>query len=164
ASAVAAVHGLPNVLVLRTLSKSYSLAGMRLGFAVGPAPLIGGLAKVKDSYNVDAVTIEVAAAALADQAYARANVEKVRSERARLAAALAALGFEVIPSQANFLLARVPAGEARRWYERVKDRGILIRYWDQPRLADKLRITVGTPDENDRLISALEATRKEVTA
>ncbi len=164
ASAIAAVRGLPNVLVLRTLSKSYSLAGMRLGYAVGPADLIAGLAKVKDSYNVDAVAIEAATAALDDHAYARANVEKVRSERARLAAALAAMGFEVVPSQTNFLLARVPRGQARRWYERVKAAGILIRYWDQPRLSDRLRITVGSPEDNSRLLRVLEATLKEMTA
>ena len=145
----------PNVLVLRTLSKSYSLAGLRLGYAVGPAELIKGLEKVKDSYNVDAVSIELAAAALQDQAWMRANVEKVCSERARLVPRLAAIGFAVTPSEANFILARVPDGDGRRWYESLKARGILVRWWNLPRLADKLRITVGTPDQNDSLLSAL---------
>jgi histidinol-phosphate aminotransferase len=164
ASALEAVRGKPNVLVLRTLSKSYSLAGIRLGFAIGPEPLIAGLAKVKDSYNIDAVRIAVGAAAIEDHAYTRATVEKVKAERARLARELAALGFACIPSEANFLLARVPGGDAKDCYERLKARGILVRYWNQPRLADKLRITVGTPEENDALLGALAARKKEISA
>ena len=164
ASALAAVRGKPNVLVLRTLSKSYSLAGIRLGFAIGPEPLIAGLAKVKDSYNIDAVRIEVGAAAIEDQAYTRATVEKVKAERTRLAKELATLGFACIPSEANFILARVPGGDAKGCYERLKARGILVRYWNQPRLADKLRITVGTPKENDALLQALAARKKETSA
>jgi histidinol-phosphate aminotransferase len=161
----------PNVLVLRTLSKSYSLAGLRFGYAVGPAPLIAGLEKVKDSYNVDAVSIELALAALADQAWMQSNVAKIRSERARLAAALAKLGFEVTPSEANFILVRAPGfaraepryagakpgGKAEDLYKALKARGILVRYWNLPRLDDKLRITVGAPAENDALLSALRA-------
>ncbi|MBE3071245.1 MAG: histidinol-phosphate transaminase [Planctomycetes bacterium] len=154
----------PNVLVLRTLSKSYSLAGLRFGYAVGPDDLIEGLAKVKDSYNVDAVSIELAAAALGDQAWMLANAEKVRRERARLSMRLADLGFAVTPSEANFVLARVPDGAGRTWYENLKADGILVRYWDLPRLTDKLRITVGSPEENDALLAALERLRKKVTA
>jgi histidinol-phosphate aminotransferase len=155
----------PNVLVLRTLSKSYSLAGLRFGYAVGPVELIRGLEKVKDSYNVDAVSIELAVAALADQAWMQTNVAKIRSERARLSAALTELGFEVTPSEANFILARVPGlprqsaaepgGDGGAWYRDLKARGILVRYWGLPRLADKLRITVGSPAENDALLTAL---------
>lgn len=163
-SAVAALRGKANALCLRTLSKSYSLAGIRFGYAVGPADLIAGLAKAKDSYNVDAVSIEVAAAALDDAAYARENVRKIVEERARLEARLVDLGFEVLPSEANFLLATVPGGAARDCYERVKGAGILIRYWEAPRLDDKLRITVGRPEENDRLLEILEAMAKEVSA
>ncbi len=161
ASAIAAVRGMANVLVLRTLSKSYSLAGLRLGYAVGTRELIGGLAKVKDSYNIDAVTIEVAAAALEDYPYTRETVEKVVAERERLTRALQDLGLEVSPSRANFLLATVPGGDGRDWYERVKAAGVLVRYWNQPRLDDKLRITVGRPEENDRLLAALAACAKE---
>jgi histidinol-phosphate aminotransferase len=148
--------GRPNVLVFRTLSKSYSLAGLRFGYAVGPADLIEGLGKVKDSYNVDAVSIELAAAALEDQAWMLANREKIRAERSRLTERLAGLGFRVYPSEANFLLAAVPGGDGRAWYEGLKAKGILIRYWNLPRLADKLRITVGTPEENDALLAAVE--------
>ena len=148
--------GRPNVLALRTLSKSYSLAGLRFGYAVGPQGLIEGLCKVKDSYNVDAVSIEGAAAALEDQAHMRAGVEKIRGERARLAGRLATLGFTVYPSESNFILARTPDGNGSAWYEGLKARGILVRYWNLSRLSDKLRITVGTPEENDALLVALE--------
>jgi histidinol-phosphate aminotransferase len=153
---------LKNVLVFRTLSKSYSLAGLRFGYAVGPAALIKGLEKVKDSYNVDAVSIALAAAALKDQAWMFANREKIRSERARLSARLAGLGFAVTPSEANFILAAVPGGDGKAWYEGLKRRGILVRWWNLPRLADKLRITVGTPEENGTLLAALEEMKKEV--
>ncbi|HUU92110.1 MAG TPA: aminotransferase class I/II-fold pyridoxal phosphate-dependent enzyme, partial [Phycisphaerae bacterium] len=163
-SAVAAVKEKPNLLVLRTLSKSYSLAGLRFGFAVGPADLIAGLAKVKDSYNVDAVAIEVAAAALEGQDWMRANAETIRAERDRIARRLDDLGFDVTPSQANFLLARVPDGEAETCYRWLKARGILVRYWNLPRLADKVRITVGTPEENDALLAALEKRCEETRA
>ena len=154
----------PNVLVFRTLSKSYSLAGLRFGYAVGPADLISGLEKVKDSYNVDAVSIELAAAALEDQAWMRANVAKVRAERARMAERLRGLGFDVTASEANFLLARVPGGTGQGWYEGLKARGILVRWWNLPRLADKLRITIGTPEENDAFLAAAERMKKEAPA
>ncbi|MGB2997871.1 MAG: histidinol-phosphate transaminase, partial [Phycisphaerae bacterium] len=122
-----------NVLVFRTLSKSYSLAGLRFGYVVGPEALILGLRKVKDSYNVDAISIELAAAALEDQAWMQANVEKIRSERARLSEGLARLGFAALPSEANFVLAAVPDGDAGRWHEALKARRILVRYWNRPR-------------------------------
>ena len=153
---------LPNVLVFRTLSKSYSLAGLRFGYAVGAAGLIKGLEKVKDSYNVDAVSIALAAAALQDQAWMLANAEKIRGERARLSKRLADFGFDVTPSEANFILAAVPGGDGRAWYEGLKGRGVLVRWWNLPRLADKLRITVGTPEENDALLAALGEMKKEV--
>ncbi len=160
-SVVPALGDRPNVLVLRTLSKSYSLAGLRFGYAVGPADLIAGLAKCKDSYNCDAVSIEVAAAALADEAWMRANVERIRAERRRLAERLAAAGFTVYPSETNFLLARPPGGRAEGLYRFLKDRGILIRYWNLPRLADKVRITIGTAEETDALLAAVDDWLKE---
>jgi histidinol-phosphate aminotransferase len=160
-SAIAAVRGRPNVLVLRTLSKSYSLAGLRFGYAVGPRELIAGLVKVKDSYNCDGVSILAAAAALQDQAWMRAGVEKVVQQRVRLTRALRGLGFAVTPSSANFILAAVPGGDGRRCYEALKGRGILVRWWNLPRLADKVRITVGTPEENDCLLDALDILSKE---
>lgn len=144
-----------NVVVLRTLSKSHSLAGLRLGFAVAPPALLSGLLKVKDSYNVDAVSARVGAAAIRDTAHTVANVERVCASRERLSAALADIGCRVWPSEANFLLVRPPDGDARNVYERLKAEGILIRYFDEPMLADRMRITVGTPAQNERLLAAL---------
>ena len=144
-----------NVVVLRTLSKSHSLAGLRLGFAVARPALLAGLRKVKDSYNVDAVSARVGAAAIRDTGHTRANIERVRASRARLSAALAGVGCRVWPSEANFLLVRPPGGDARTVYEKLKAEGILIRYFDEPLLADRLRITVGTDEQNERLLDAL---------
>jgi histidinol-phosphate aminotransferase len=93
-----------------------------------------------------------------DQAYARSTWEKVIAQRTRLAAALNAMGFSMPDSHSNFLLATVPAGKsARQIYESLKTRGILVRYWDLPRIADKVRITVGTPEQNDRLLMELKS-------
>jgi len=153
-SVIPAVAGRDNVVVLRTLSKSYSLAGLRFGYAIGPEALVAGLAKCKDSYNCDAVSIAAAAAALEDEAWMRANVERIRQERVRLTQGLVALGFGVTPSEANFVLARPPGGRAEPLYEGLKSRGILVRYWNLPRLDDKVRITVGTPEETDALLAA----------
>ena len=144
-----------NVVVLRTLSKSYSLAGLRLGLAVANPALLAGLAKVKDSYNVSALACVVGAAAIADQDHKDANVRRVRASRVLLSADLSELGFAVLPSQANFVLVRPPAGNAAALYEALKARRILVRYFKQPRLDDKLRITVGTDDDNAALIAAL---------
>ena len=145
------------VVVLRTLSKSHGLAGLRLGFAVAQPQLLAGLAKVKDSYNVDAVAARVGAAAMRDVAHTRGTVARIREARSRLTAALAGLGFHVWPSQANFVLARPPDGDARRLYDGLRSRGILVRYFDEPRLADALRITVGTEAQNARLTGTLAA-------
>ncbi len=145
----------PNVIVLRTLSKGYSMAGLRLGFGVARPEILDGLMKVKDSYNVDAVACAVGAAAIADQAYKNDCAAKVRASRGTVARQLEALGFAVMPSQANFLLVRPPAGRAKEMYEGLKKRGVLIRYFQQPRLDDKLRISIGTEDENAQLIRAI---------
>jgi len=144
-----------NVLVLRTLSKGQALAGLRLGFAVAAPTLIAGLAKVKDSYNVDAVSVRVGAAAYRDVAYCHEMVARVCASRQRLATALAHLGFHIWPSEANFLLARPANGQAKTTYEALKADGILVRYFDTPGLDDKLRITVGTDAQNDRLLATL---------
>jgi len=154
---------MPNVLVMRTLSKGYSLAGLRFGFAVGHPDLIRGLMKVKDSYNVDAIAIHAAAAAIEDQDYARGTWERVRAERRRLTDALAALDMPALPSQSNFLLARPAWSSARQIYESLKARKILVRYFDYPRVSDCLRITVGTPEQNDRLLEALKALKAQAT-
>lgn len=149
-----------NVLVMRTMSKGYSLAGLRFGFAVGHKDLIDGLMKVKDSYNVDAVAIAAASAALADQAYREETRQKVIKERGRLAAALERLGLPSLPSQSNFLLTTARKPPAKELYESLKARRILVRYFNIPGIDDKLRISVGTPEQNDALIAAV----KELTA
>ncbi|RMG09385.1 MAG: histidinol-phosphate transaminase [Cyanobacteria bacterium J055] len=155
-SALELVKSHENVIVLRTLSKGYSLAGLRLGFGIAHPILLEGLIKVKDSYNVDAVACAVGAAAIADVEYKNRNAEKVKAERSRLTEALQQLGFDVFPSQANFLLARSPnSTPAESIYQQLKQQGILVRYFSQPRLDDKLRITVGTPEENSALLEAL---------
>jgi len=155
-----------NVLILRTMSKGYSLAGLRFAYGMGAPSLIAPmLYKTRDSYNTDVLSQVLATAALQDREAAAANWTLVRQERARVAAALEKMGFSCPPSQSNFLLATVPAAEgdeeelqtrARRYYQQLKDNGILVRYFDQPRLRDKLRITIGTFDENQRLLACLE--------
>ena len=154
-SALDLVRRNDRVIVLRTLSKSHGLAGLRLGFGIAHPDLLSGLAKVKDSYSVDAVAAAVGAAAVRDVAYTRETVERIRRTRARLGRALADRGFRIWPSQANFVLARPADGDARRLYHGLRERGVLVRYFAEPGLADKLRITVGTEQETTRLLSAL---------
>ena len=145
-----------NVVVTRTLSKSHSLAGLRVGLAVAQEPLIRGMAKVKDSYNLDALAIAGGAAALADTDWLRQNVEKVKATRERLFDELQLMGFLCWPSEANFILARVPKGrEASDLYRRLFERKILVRYFAAPRLDDCLRISVGSDAETDALLTAL---------
>lgn len=148
-----------NVLLLRTLSKGYSLAGLRFGYGLGAESLIAPMLwKTRDSYNVDALAQAAATAALVHRAYAQTTWERVRSERARLHGALTALGFRVHESQSNFLLAHVPAAKnARTMRDGLEQHGLLVRYFDAPRIDDALRITVGTEAQNDRLLSALRA-------
>jgi histidinol-phosphate aminotransferase len=146
-----------NVVVSRTLSKAYGLAGLRFGYALAQPRVIQEMMKVKDSYNVDAVSIAAAAAALGDQDYARRTWEAIKAERARLVRALAALGYAALPSQANFVLCTVPGGDGRQAYLDLKRRGILVRFFDKPGLSDKLRITVGTREDDDALLAALAA-------
>lgn len=153
------VRDLPNVLLLRTMSKGYSLAGLRFAYGLGAATLIEPmLTKTKDSYNVDAVSQTLATASLRHRDEAARTWQAVRAERTRLAAALADRGYACPPSQTNFLLATVPpahAGNAQAVYRALADDGIYVRWFDQDRLRDKLRITVGTPQENDALLAAL---------
>jgi histidinol-phosphate aminotransferase len=120
------------------------------------APLLG---KTRDSYNVDVIAQRLAQAALADQASAQSSWQRVRSERSRVRVKLQELGFLVPESQSNFLLAQVPANgkSAPELQRELEARGILIRYFHEPRLLDKLRITIGTPDQNGRLLAELAA-------
>jgi histidinol-phosphate aminotransferase len=146
---------LPNVVLCRTFSKGYSLAGLRFGYAIAAPQVVAEMSKVKDSYNCDAISILAATAALEDQTYARRIWEAVRAERTRLTQALARRGYQVIPSEANFVLARCPDGRAAETYRALKAKQILVRYFDKPGLTDQLRITVGTSEQNDALLAAL---------
>lgn len=149
-----------NVIILRTMSKGYSLAGLRFGFGIANENLINGLDKVKDSYNTDAIAIAAATAAIKDQTHFKQNVEKVKAERKRLTAELTALGFEVMPSQSNFVFAKSVKTRAIDVYEKLKENNIYVRYWAYPDIKDKLRISIGTPEQNDKLIGEL----KKITA
>jgi histidinol-phosphate aminotransferase len=151
-------EGLPNVLLLRSLSKGYSLAGLRVGYGVGSAELIGVLQKARDSYNVDALAQAAAEAALASRDEAARSWALVISERGRVTGQLQQRGFTVCPSQSNFVLATPGPGglDAPTIYRRLADTGIFVRYFDQDRLRDKLRITIGTPEQNDELLKALD--------
>ena len=146
---------LDNVLIARTLSKSYSLAGLRLGYAVGDATLVDALYKIKDSYNVDAIAQAIALAALSDVAGMQDNARKVVATRERLATALSELGFEVCPSQANFLWVAPPCGTAQEMFDALRAHRILVRYFPGKRTGRFLRITIGTDADIDRLLSVL---------
>lgn len=147
--------GLPNTLVARTLSKSYSLAGLRLGYAVGAAPLIAALHKIKDSYNVSRLTQALAGAALADQAWMRENVRKIAVTRAQVTKELRARGWTVLDSATNFLFARPPRQNAREVFESLRAKQIFVRYFPSPATAAYLRITIGTDAQMSALLSAL---------
>jgi len=145
-----------NVVVLRSFSKSFSLCGIRLGFAVAREEIIAGLMKVKDSYNVNRLAQAAGVAALEAIGVMRAHAEQVRATRAKLTAALESLGWFVYPSQANFVFARVrPPASAREIYEALKARKILVRWFDAPGLDDGLRISVGSEHQVDILLKEL---------
>jgi len=150
------VKDFDNVIILRSMSKGYSLAGLRFGYAIAQPALIEGLLKIKDSYNVDAIAIAVATAAIKDRKYFKENVEKVKRQRERLTEQLRALKFELPRSYANFLLAESKNCKAGDIYDKLVQRNIYVRFFDLPGLSDKLRITVGTSEQNDKLLSALK--------
>jgi len=145
------------ILVSRTLSKSYALAGLRFGFLVAQPHLIVGLRKVKDSYNCDALSLAAATAAIDDQAWLTANRAKIVATRTRLTARLRALGFAAVDSQANFVWAPHPGCPVRPLYEQLKKNHILVRYMDYPGWGDGLRISVGTDDQVDACLTLLES-------
>jgi len=146
------------LIVTRTFSKAYSLAGIRFGFAIAHPDLISGMRKVKDSYNCDSVSIAAATAALEDQSWMLENRRRILAGRERLAAALPFFGFQVHPSEANFLWTTHASGRHREIYEQLKSRRILVRYMRFPgatasgELLDGLRITIGTDAELDAML------------
>jgi len=146
----------PNVLVCRTLSKSFSLAGLRIGYAVGSPELIGALFKLKDSYNVDRLAQAVALAALGDVSWMQDNARRLVATRERVAGELNRRGFRVTPSAANFLFIEPPAGEsAADLFDRLRRRNILVRYFPGPRTKSFLRVSIGTDAQMDAFLAAL---------
>jgi histidinol-phosphate aminotransferase len=138
------------------MSKGYSLAGLRFGYGIAQPDLIEGLMKVKDSYNVDSLAVAAATAAVKDQDYFKQTVEKIRGQRKLLAGQLRDLNFEVPDSAANFVLAKCKDCKAQEIYDKLVKRNIYVRFFNVPGLDDKLRITVGTAEQNQMLIDALK--------
>ncbi|SRR5579885_533265 len=154
-----------NVVILRTLSKAFSLAGMRLGLAFAHREVIEELLKVKDSYNLSRIALAVGAAALSDPAWMRRNVERVKRTRAMVEKRLRKMGFEVPPSQANFVLARMPGHDLSGIARGLRRARVLVRYFSLPSLRDAIRISIGTPAEMAVLMRALEPlARSELAA
>ncbi|MDR2182500.1 MAG: aminotransferase class I/II-fold pyridoxal phosphate-dependent enzyme [Treponema sp.] len=167
-SAVSAIGDHPNLLTVHTLSKSASLAGLRVGFAIGSEALIEGLFRVRDSFNsytLDALALAGGAAALGDRPYYDALTAKITAVRSRTAAALAALGFTVIPSKANFLLVKPPRCDGgtdaargisagARFLAALRERGILVRHFTTPRIADYVRVSMGSDADMESFLAA----------
>ena len=145
-----------NVIVARTLSKSYALAGIRFGYCVGNKELIDALYKTKDSYNVNTLTQELARVALLDDGTMSAITSAVKNSRALMSNELTELGFGVYPSEANFVWVKPPKPGAQKIFEELKKRNVFVRWFDGERTKDYLRITVGTNDQTMALIEALE--------
>jgi histidinol-phosphate aminotransferase len=146
-----------NVLVARTFSKAYSLCFQRVGYFVGHPELIEALQKIRDSYNVNGLGQAAALATLNDLPYYRTNFRKIIDTREWLTRELISLGFRVLPSQTNFVLARPPEFPAKAWLQKLRDRKILVRWFDQPAIRDCLRVTIGTPREVEALAKAVRS-------
>ncbi len=144
-----------NVIVTRTFSKSYSLAGMRLGLAIARPEVVTALDKIRDHYHLDRLALAAATAALGDQEHLRANVEKIKATRRRFSEQLQGLGYTVIPSQGNFVFASPADGDGERVYKALFERKILVRYFSDPLLRHGLRITIGTAAEMQATVAAL---------
>lgn len=157
-SAVSLVKDYPNLLVTQTFSKSWALAGLRVGFAVGQPELIEALIRVKDSFNsypLDRLALAGAKAAVEDQDYFKSTCNKVITSREKLTQALSQLGFEVLPSSANFVFARHPQHEGAWLAQKLREKALLVRHFNQPRISSFLRITLGTEEQNTLLIQLL---------
>ncbi|MFI7856670.1 MULTISPECIES: histidinol-phosphate transaminase [Pseudomonas] len=157
-TAISLVDRYDNLLVTQTLSKSRSLAGLRVGLAVGHPDLIEALERIKNSFNsypLDRMAIVGAAAAFEDQAYFEQTCRQVIESREALVEQLLAKGFEVLPSAANFIFARHPQQDAAQLAARLREQGVIVRHFKQARIAQFLRITIGTPEMNQALLDAL---------
>lgn len=145
-----------NLIITRTFSKSFSLCGMRIGYAFASKTLVEGLYRVKDSYNLNVLSQIAATAAMDDYPTMQRNAAVVCQERTRMTDILIRRGYTVLPSRSNFILAKPPVVPAERLYKELKGRGIFIRYFDVPRLKDYVRITIGIRRENDALLAAMD--------
>lgn len=158
-SAASLIAQYDNLLVVQTMSKSRSLAGMRVGYALGSEHLIAGLNRIKNSFNsypLGHLQIAAAIAAFDDQPYFQKTTDRVISERQRVVEQLETLGFNVLPSKANFVLAHHPENAAEGLATALRDKGIIVRYFAKPRIDQYLRITIGTESQNSRLIESLK--------
>jgi histidinol-phosphate aminotransferase len=158
-TAISLVDKYPNLLVTQTLSKSRSLAGLRVGIAVGHSDLIEALERIKNSFNsypLDRMAIAGAAAAFEDKAYFEQTCQRVIESREAVVAGLEKLGFEVLPSAANFVFARHPDKDAATLAAGLREQGVIVRHFKQARIAQFLRITIGTPEQNQALLDALQ--------
>ncbi len=145
----------PNMIIARTLSKSYSLAGLRLGYALASPEIIDGMMKVKDSYNVGVLVQKIAMAAISDQEYLRGTISRIKNTRAHLSTSLLAKGFKVCPSESNFVFASPPGGDAEGLYLSLKSKGVLVRYFAGEDTGRYVRISVGTDDDIHRLLELI---------
>lgn len=148
-----------NLLVVHTLSKSRALAGLRVGFALGHPSLIEGLERVKNSFNsypLGRLAQAGALAAIEDQAHLEKSSHKVIQTREKLVAQLKSLGFETLPSTANFIFTRHPQHAGIKLYQALRDRGIIVRHFKSPRIEEYLRITIGTNEQSNELVAALQ--------
>lgn len=158
-TAISLIDRYDNLLVTQTLSKSRSLAGLRVGLAVGHPDLIEALERIKNSFNsypLDRLAIVGAAAAFEDRAYFEKTCRQVIESREALVEALVARGFEVLPSAANFIFARHPHQDAAQLAAHLRGQGVIVRHFKQARIAQYLRITIGTPEQNQALLNALD--------
>src|SRR5574344_18112 len=158
-SAVKLVEKYDNLVVCQTTSKSRSLAGLRVGFAIAQPHLIAALEAVKNSFNsypMDRFAIAAAVASFEDQAYFEAQCQKVIASREKLVTDLTSLGFKILPSHANFIFASHPQQDAGELAAALRERGIIVRYFNKPRINQYLRITIGTDDQNQRLVDTLK--------
>jgi histidinol-phosphate aminotransferase len=147
----------PNLLTVHTFSKSASLAGLRLGFAIGGGELVEALCRIRDSFNsytVDRLAQAAGKAAVLDASYYEAINRRLVGTRGRVSVSLKDLGFQTLPSSANFIFARHPRFAGKEIFRRLREKGILVRHWDRDRIRDFLRISIGTDDEMDVFISA----------
>ncbi len=155
-NAISLISEFDNIIVTRTFSKSYSLAGLRVGLGLANEFLIKNMMKVKDSYNLGVLPIEAATAAIEDQTNLQKNITMIKATRNRLTTELENLGCFVFPSQANFVLVKFTKGIAKKIYRQLKEKNIFVRYFSTPRLSDCLRISIGTDDEINRLLAEIK--------